>query len=72
MAQVNIPKDVFKLPQFRGDKPGDSARARTFVKLLDEYFGLMSYFSEDQDDSWLRRRAAMRLNCFPPGSHAGI
>ena len=71
---AHMPMDVFKLPHFRGDKIGDSARTQTFVKLLDEYFSIMPFFyEEDEDvDSWNRKRVAIRLNCFPSGSHAGI
>ena len=42
-----MPKDVFKPPQFRGDKIGDSARAQTFVKLLDEYFSIVPFIYEE-------------------------
>ena len=65
-------KDVFK-PQFRGDKIGDSARAQTFVNLLDEYFSIVPFLDEQEDeDAWNGKRVAIRMTCFPSGSHAGI
>ena len=70
---AHMPKDVFKLPQFRGDKIGESARVQTFVKLVDEYFSTMPLFNKKEDaDNWNTKRVAIRLHCFPSGSHAGI
>lgn len=71
MAQPHLPKELCKTPQFRGDK-SETGKAQTFLDHLDEYFGLYPGFSLDNVNGWRNRRACMRLNCFPPGSHAGI
>ena len=73
MANAGVPKDLYKPPKFSGDK-AETAKARTFLDHLDEYFSLFPYFALNEEDAtgWMHRRAAMRLNCFPAGSHAGI
>ena len=66
-------QDVFKLPQVREDKIGDSARARTFAKLLVEHVSIMPFFNEEEDeDTGNKKRVAIRLNCFPSEIHAGM
>ena len=72
MASPSLPKDLFKVAQFRGDKSNDSSRALTFLQHMNVYFSLFDCFKLSEPNGLHLRLAAMRLNCFPHGSHAGI
>ena len=45
MASPALPKDIFKVAQFHGDKSNDLAHALTFLKHMDVYFSLFDCFN---------------------------
>lgn len=71
---THLPKYLFKVAQFRCDKADDSSRALTFLTHMDVYFEMFRGFAltEENANGLRNRTAAMRLNCFPNGSHAGV